>query len=477
VKRLSRVAEEEVLLVILLAGFAVVFLSIFPPHLFVNDTFLTLTAGREVAENGLPSRDELTVLGAGRPWTDQQWGAQLLAYGAYRVGEHALLAVLASACSLVAFVLAAVAARSLGAGARAFVVIFFPVIFAASWAWTIRAQVFALPFFIALVWLLMSESRRPSRAAYLALPLLVVWANLHGSVALGALLTMLFAAIELVSTRGRSAARSALIFVLAPLMVLATPYGPVETGRYYRLMLVDPPFGDQLTEWQWSEPDWNTLAFYALAAVAVALVIWGRRRLRPFDIALLGVTFVGGVQALRGIQWFALACLIVLPVAIGRTLEGRAAPIRRGLNWALTAGAIAVLAVVVTISFLRGSSWYERNWPNEAIPAVREGASLPNSRVFATDRHADWLLWKLPELRGRVAYDVRFEIYEPSFFDDLTTYNGQKDGWKQLASGYAVVVVDEEASRSHTEDFLAEPGSRALYEDELIAVVLRQAES
>ena len=52
-KRLVRVAEEEIVLVIVLAAFAVVFLSVFPPHLLVNDSFLTLTGGREVAEHGL----------------------------------------------------------------------------------------------------------------------------------------------------------------------------------------------------------------------------------------------------------------------------------------------------------------------------------------------------------------------------------------------------------------------------------------
>ena len=47
-KRFVRVAEEEPVLLILLAGFAIVFLAVFPPQLLVNDSFLTLTAGREV---------------------------------------------------------------------------------------------------------------------------------------------------------------------------------------------------------------------------------------------------------------------------------------------------------------------------------------------------------------------------------------------------------------------------------------------
>ncbi len=234
---------------------------------------------------------------------------------------------------------------------------------------------------------------------------------------------------------------------------------------------------DRVTEWQWSDPDWNTLAFYVLAALALVVVVRCRRRLQPFDSVLLLVTFAGGVQALRGIQWFAFACLVVLPVAIGTSLEGARAPVRRRLNRTLVAGVSAVAVVAVAIAFVRDASWYERRWPNDALDSVREASVNPARLVFATDRQSDWLLWKLPELRGRLAYDVRFEIYEPSFFDRLTAYYGQIGNWKELVAPYAVVVVDEKTSPSHTDDFLAEPGSRLLYRDEVISVVLRRARS
>ena len=48
----------------------------------------------------------------------------------------------------------------------------------------------------------------PSRRVWLAFPLLVVWANIHGSVALGALLVMLLGAYELVRSRGATWRRS-----------------------------------------------------------------------------------------------------------------------------------------------------------------------------------------------------------------------------------------------------------------------------
>jgi hypothetical protein len=476
-KRLARLVDEEPVLVVLLAGFAAVFLAVFPPQLIVNDSFLTLTAGREVMQHGLPTEDELTVLGAGRTWTDQQWGAQLLAYGAYRLDGHPTLALLAAVFVLAAFVLAAVGARRLGAGPRAIVLVFFPVILAAPWAWTIRAQVFALPLYTGLVWLLAAEARRPSRRVYLALPLLLVWGNVHGSAALGALLVLLLAGIELVSSRGRSIMRSAALAILAPLALLVTPYGPLDAARYYRLMLLDPPFADRVTEWQPSDPDWDTLVFYALAALAIGIVIWGRRRLTLFDVATLAITFAGAVSAIRGIPWFALACMVLLPVAIGARLEGAAAPVRAGVNRGLAAGAALVVALVIAVLFARDETWFERRWPNEALSAVEEAAADRSVRVFATDRHADWLLWKVPGLRGRVAYDVRFEIYDPGFFDRLLEYKAQQGDWKAILDGYRIVVLDEKASLDHAEDLLAERGARALYEDDVIAVVRRPASS
>jgi hypothetical protein len=472
-RTVKRIAEEEFILVVLLAGFGVIFLLIFPPFILVNDSWLNLMAGREIVENGLPSRDELTVYGMGSTWTDQQWATQLLIYGIYSLGGHALMAVATAAVVVSAFGVAAAGARSLGAGPRAIWVLFVPVLLAAPWAWSIRAQMLALPLYAGLLWLLASEARHPSRRVWLALPLLVVWANVHGSVTLGALLMMLLGVYELVRSRGRSGLRSVLLVVLPPLAALATPYGPVTTARYYHLMLVDAPFADRVTEWQWAHPETNTMFFYALVALAIPLVFLGRRRLMLFDIAVLSLTLIGAVTAIRGIVWFAFACMLFLPAAIGRKLESRnPGEPRRRFNVMLTTGCAVALIVVAGVSLLRDSSWYESNWPREPVEAVRSAVE-PGDRVFAADRFSDWMLWKIPELRGRVAYDVRFELFDEEFFDRLSHYAAEEGAdWKSFADGYRIVVVDEKR-RSHTADFLAEPGARAIYRGDEITVVVR----
>jgi hypothetical protein len=288
---------------------------------------------------------------------------------------------------------------------------------------------------------------------------------------------MLLGTYELVSSRGRSWLRSVLLVVLPPLAMLVTPYGPLDTARYYHLMLVDPPFADFVTEWQWADPDTNTMFFYALVVLAVPIAFLGRRRLTLFDLAVLGVTLVGAVTAIRGIVWFALACMLFLPAAVGRRLESRnPAPIRRGFNTAVTAIATGALVVVAVVSLVRDPSWYEENWPREPVEAVRAELG-PDDRVFAPDRFSDWMLWKIPELRGRVGYDVRFELYDRDFFVRLNRYAAEEgDDWKSFADGYRIVLVDE-TRRSHTADFLEEPGARAVHRGEEITVVVRPKRS
>ena len=472
--RLRRIAEEEYILVVLLAGFGLIFLLIFPPALVVNDSWLNLVAGREVVENGLPHSDALTVYGLGATWTDQQWLAQVFMYAVYSLGGFALLSIATCVSVVGAFSIAAAAARSLGAGARAFWVMFLPVLVAAPWGWSIRAQMLALPLYTSLLWLVATQARHPSRRVWLAFPLLVVWANVHGSVALGALLVMLLGGYELVRSRGGTWMRSLALVVLAPLAVLATPYGPAATVRYYHLLLVDPPFAGRVTEWEWAAPATNTVFFYVLAAIAVVLVWVGRRRLTVFDVAVLGVTFVGGVTAIRGIVWFALACMIFIPAAIGRRLESkRTGEPRRGLNLAIAAGLVVALLAVAGSLFARSESWFESYWPREAVEAVRAEVSSED-RVFASDRFSDWMLFKIPELRGRMAYDVRFELYDDGFFDRLQDY-GYETGpdWKTFANGYRIVIVDEKRL-SHTAEFLAEPGSRAIYRNDDLTVIARR---
>jgi hypothetical protein len=167
--------------------------------------------------------------------------------------------------------------------------------------------------------------------------------------------------------------------------------------------------------------------------------------------------------------------MVFVPVAIGRSLESRKpGEPKRGFNTVICIGLSAAIAVSAGALFFRSDSWFEDYWPTGPADAVRTELR-PGDRVFVPDRFSDWMLWKIPELRGRIAYDVRFEIYDKEFFRRLADYNWEQGAdWKSLADGYRIVVVDE-TNRSHTKDFLQEPGAHVIYRNDEVTVIARRA--
>ncbi len=354
---LGRILETSPFPILLVCLVGVVLLSVFAPSIVVGDTWLTLMAGREVVENGLPHTEHLTVLGDGRTWTDQQWLAQVVFYAAHGLAGMRAVILLGIGLVLLALGLSFATARTSGASSRSTFVIGLLAILAGPWGWTLRAQTTALPLFAGVLWLLVDASRRGARArTLLVLPLLVLWANLHGSVVLGAGLTVLLGLVEMVRAR-RVAWIPAALALLAPLCVLATPYG-WDIVAYYDLMLVDAPFADILREWQWSSPSATTALFWLLAAVAIALLAMRRcrARLATYELLVLAATFVGAVQAVRGVIWFALAVAAILPVALDGVLTKAdvAAP---KVNRVISLVALAGLAVASLAFLVRPASW------------------------------------------------------------------------------------------------------------------------
>src|SRR6187402_3401154 len=109
------------ILLVCLVG--VVLLSVFAPSIIVGDTWLTLMAGREVIENGLPHTEHLTVLGEGRTWIDQQWLAQVVFYAAHELAGMRAVILLGIGFVLLALGFSFATARTGGASSRSTFVI------------------------------------------------------------------------------------------------------------------------------------------------------------------------------------------------------------------------------------------------------------------------------------------------------------------------------------------------------------------
>jgi hypothetical protein len=122
------------------------------------------------------------------------------------------------------------------------------------------------------------------------------------------------------------------------------------------------------------------------------------------------------------------------------------------------------------VTLAQPQSWFSQEWPDERVEAVRAATRDPSVRLWATDGTADWLLWRIPDLRGRVAYDVRFELYDERALDTIIRWGRRQGDWPSIVDGYGVVAVDE---RAHLSALLPKPGARIAYRGDDLVIVTR----
>ena len=462
----------------MVAFYALVLLAVMP-QMLVQDSWLAFLSGREIVANGLPKTDTLAVWTAGVGWIDQQWLAQVALYGLVSAGGVGLALLAHVALLIAAFGGALAASRSLGASPKSAALVGMLCMFVAPWGLQLRTQTFAIPLFVALLWLLAADSRAPSRRVLLVLPLLVLWANLHGTVVLAALLvalrgvTLAFAALRGSHRPAGWLGRSLALGVLPFACLFASPYG-LALGDYYRTMLVSPLLRSFVDEWGASVPSTNTVGFYLVAGVVVALLLRHRSRLTGFEqLALLALLAAGG-SAIRSITWFALAAAVLLPLL----LDGLFSERRRSRDWSVLRrpAAVAALAMVVAslvVAAARPASWWMTGWPTGGAEHVAAlVAERPGAKVFADDRYADWLVWEQPQLAGRIAYDVRFELLTRKQLDDLVAFrNHTGDGWLRAIAGYDVLLVDHPLQPSFVGRVSAAGGYELTYRDRWFTVL------
>jgi hypothetical protein len=371
------------------------------------DTWVALVSGREVAFHGLPTVERLTALGHGRRWVDQQWLSQFILYEIERVGGVGLVVAVGAGAFLVALTVAALIAQSRGASPYSLLFWIVAVFLVDPSAAGVRTQSLVVPLFSALLWLILRDPNLEQRVSLLALPILALWANLHGSVVLAAIVVAAHGLQGLLRRRGSWRISAALI-LLAPAAVFASPYAP-ELPGYYRLLLVNPPFGRQIAEWQRTTLG-TAPVFFVVAGICGVVLCARWKRLPPAETLLLVVTFVGALGAVRATLWFGLAALTVMPSLTSRITKR---------DQFATAGSTVIAAAMVAAS-VAGLVWVARqsyDGPAPIIQTLRH--EPPNTHVLADYLVADWVLWEAPNLRGQVEFDARAELLTRSQWRDV----------------------------------------------------------
>jgi hypothetical protein len=459
------------------------------PASFGVDSWLELAAGRLIWHAGIPHYETLTAIAKGKPWIDQQWLAQLVSYSLFREGGLGLLGVVNVALLVSGLGAAVTTARKLGASVRDVLI---PIVFC-GWlflpATEVRTQAFAVPLFALTVYLLGVDSRRPSRRVYWTLPILVLWANLHGSASLGAGLvalrgsTLAWERRKLVLGSIGGAARPLALMLGAPASLLLTPYG-LSSIAYYRSTLGNSALRHTVAEWQPVTSSLLVAAPFFLLAGAMIWSFWRfSERTTLWDRLALIALAAASVGVIRNVVFFAVAALAILPLSLSglRGSPPRApASVRRGLNGTVVGVAFALTALTVIMTLGRSAAKLEGAYGRATMMAAIERVMRadPDLRLAADTRYGDWVLWQAPWLAGRLAADARYELYTTAEIDQFQKmFAASGADWQQAADRYRLLLLNRSADRGSISGFLREPGARLLYADRQAVLILRSAQS
>lgn len=294
--------------------------------------------------HALPKTDPFSFTYAGQKWVTIEWLGGLIYAAAFRAAGFAGVAAVVS-LALVALHLIVIdqARRYVGPwGVVATVVLMdltlVPMMLA-------RPHLLAWPL-LALWIVVLLRARKADRAPPIAVAFIMVpWANLHGSWAIGAVIAA-FIAFDHAAAQNwdrRVVAGWIKFGLISALAALLTPHG--LGGFLHPLSIMTMETLPLIVEWRPSDPSRTPFFFVSLAITAI-LVAWRGLHLRPAMAVLLVLLAAMALGQMRHQSILAICAALLLPEA----LVGGAA--RRSLSDGprrafVVAGLLAILALAV----------------------------------------------------------------------------------------------------------------------------------
>lgn len=282
------------------------------------DSFMHIAAGNWMMSHQLvPSFDPFSFNTEGKVWIAHEWLAQVIWALTYNLGGFGGVKI------LTAFLFA----LTLGLQLRYFLR-YLPAIYSLLFSYLcylsllfhLLARPHVLTWPIIVIWFttLLTASSNRSKPPFVLLPLMVLWANLHGSFLLG-LVLIPFISIDAViycdkKDRVKNILFWALFFLLAVITSLITPYG--LDGWKFGIDLMSSPYLSGISEWA---PSSGTYLLVIELWVMVFLILgyYGNIRLSIGRIIILLALFHEAIAHVRYITIFGLLAplLIAQPYA------------------------------------------------------------------------------------------------------------------------------------------------------------------
>ena len=289
------------------------------------DSYWHLAAGRWIFEHGaVPTTDPFSHSMPGVAWMAQSWLSEVVLAAMYGAGGWTALAVLATICFALTL---AILTRFLLARMEPVHALLF-VALAAGLLMThlsVRPHVLIWPLFALWIGAQVNAGEAHRSPPWWLLPVMWLWANLHGSFTLGLLLSgglALDAIVAHPAAGRRHAAQRWIAFVaLAVLVSMLTPNG--WQGLWYTVQVMRQGYAQSVIS-EWQSPDFHQvqgLEIWLLLFLAMACS--GGVKLPPVRIVLLLGLVHLALVSVRSISTLGLVSPFILAAPMARQWYSR----------------------------------------------------------------------------------------------------------------------------------------------------------
>lgn len=378
------------------------------------DTYWQIRIGQQILETGsLPRTDTFSFTMQGQKWISTQWLAQVLYAVAFTRAGWAGPVVLTAASIASAFaILAWFVRRRLEAAPT--LVLLMAALAIASPHFLVRPHALAMPVMVAWFDGLIAAADRSKSPSYWLLPLIALWANLHGSFILGLALIGPIALDVVLKVDAPLRVRMLLRWFVFGLVALAasclTPYG-VEAILAARNILNLGAALPLIAEWRPSD-------FSRLGAFEICLLLGlGAVLFRGLTLPVMRIVLLLGLlhMALAHVRNVTVLALL-LPIVIAAPLATRFGRADEKEKTELPCGMLAVAALVAMTAMASFVIAGNRYAPSSSLaPAVAALKERGVARVLNDYDFGGYLIWSgIP-----VAIDGRTELYGERFMVEL----------------------------------------------------------
>jgi len=377
-----------------------------------SDTYWQIAVGQWILEhNALPRVDFYSFTKAGEPWVSSSWLSQVLLAASYNLAGWTGPVVLAAACIAVTF---AMLTWILGQRLPAFfaVIVTLVALLVPVQHLLARPHVLVLPVMLAWAYGLLSASERGRAPSFWLLPLIALWANLHGGFVFGLVLVGGFALEALWNAdraqRKTVALRWSAFGIAALAACCVTPYGWGSILAARKIL----DLGELLhLIYEWMPADFSRFGMFEMSILAlIAGALYGGVKLSPPRIALVLGLLHMALAHNRNIDIFVLLVPIVVLTPVASQFAFQPA---RFARMDMPAAAMAVLLVLVggwtwVLSANAGFAPSERQSPAAAVDVLK--ARNPK-RVLNDLPFGGYMIWR----QMPVFIDGRAELYGEAF--------------------------------------------------------------